>query len=331
MSLSKDFLILLFPQDHDDAAETAGGFLAGADRVVQAFHLPKNTHVVLPSSPLSNLPVNLVKNSDDEGEMSDAREEPELETYDLEDDLVPMDVDGHVDTEVEVSSSKQDGQGFVPKTMQQLAEEADRRKDERRLADDDADVEVIMTPASLHVRSALTMKTTTTPSHVIPNVNKRNTRADGARKTRRTPASIQKRKRVADDDDDDDDDDIPSSAADDEDEHLLEDDYQEPSRSGPSRRGRSGARGQGPTTPTVAKPIRPRPKPKPKVTLNASLSAAAAIVTTSMTMEVASTEPNPTSTPSGSARTLRPRASKSAAQIERERQSEEAFRKAVAR
>jgi len=327
MSLSKDFLILLFPQDHDDAAETAGGFLAGADRVVQAFHLPKNTHVVLPSSPLSNLPVNLVKNSDDEGEMSDAREEPELKTYDLEDDLVPMDVDGHVDTEAEVSSSKQDGQGFVPKTMQQLAEEANRRKDERRLTDDEDGVEVIITPTSLHVRSAPTMKTRATPSHV----NKRNTRADGARKTRRTPASIQKRKRVADDDEDDDGDDTPSSAADNEDENLLEDDYQEPSRSGPSRRGRSGARGQGPTTPTVAKPIRPRPKPKPKVKLNASLSAAAAIVTTSMTMEVASTKPNPTSTPSGSARTLRPRASKSAAQIERERQSEEAFRKAVAR
>ncbi len=35
-------------QDHDERVEAAGGFLAGADRVVHAFRLPRNTHPVLP-------------------------------------------------------------------------------------------------------------------------------------------------------------------------------------------------------------------------------------------------------------------------------------------
>ena len=95
----------------------AGGFLAGADRVVTTFHLPKKTMM---SSPPRERTRRLEETREDEkGYPDNVREEPlVLRTYDLDEDLM--------DAEPTSASSSYlyEGREFVPKTMQQMAEDA---------------------------------------------------------------------------------------------------------------------------------------------------------------------------------------------------------------
>jgi hypothetical protein len=55
----------------------AGGFLAGADRVVTAFHLPKKTIMSSPPRQRASLPENASEN--EKGDESDVLEELELD------------------------------------------------------------------------------------------------------------------------------------------------------------------------------------------------------------------------------------------------------------
>jgi xeroderma pigmentosum group C-complementing protein len=117
---------LSFSSQDEPANSAAGGFLEDADKVVAAFHLPKNTHVVL--SPLQ-VHKDTVQLSDADENESDPHEGPELRTYDLDDDEEVMDVDS------ERSFSNGDGKDFIPKTMQQLAEDAARRETQQKEAE----------------------------------------------------------------------------------------------------------------------------------------------------------------------------------------------------
>lgn len=98
--------------------------MAGADRVVTSFHLPKKTNMSSPSQQYAGQVDSTLENekSDD----SDGREELELKTYDLDEES--MDVDP-----AETSSTYGDVEGreFIPKTMQQMAEDAAKRQKEQ--------------------------------------------------------------------------------------------------------------------------------------------------------------------------------------------------------
>ncbi|KAJ3503963.1 hypothetical protein NLJ89_g8197 [Agrocybe chaxingu] len=189
----------------DDPSDSAGGFLAGADRVVAAFHLPKNTHVVLPSSaeassfsttPLRDTPrvkgagglhaeMELQETDDDE---SDPREALELVTYDLEPEASGMDVDARSDADMEEmevavpkdSPSAAAGVGFVPMTMQQMAEEAAAKLEDQQPVEVE---EVIETAAPQPTASTgRTLRNRTLPaSEPTPSANasvsRRSTRA----------------------------------------------------------------------------------------------------------------------------------------------------------
>ena len=101
----------------------AGGFLAGADRVVTSFHLPRATLATLPSPKLHT--DDTMKGLDnDERDEGDIREEPELRTYDLDDSM-------HIDVAVLVPGENGEGKDFIPKTMQQMAEDVAKRGKER--------------------------------------------------------------------------------------------------------------------------------------------------------------------------------------------------------
>jgi xeroderma pigmentosum group C-complementing protein len=95
-----------------------GGFLLGADDVVQAFHLPKYQHVNL-SEPL--ITATTVSGNEIVATTEDPGQEPLKNfTYDLQ----TMDVDSDIDME-EIATIPIAGQA-APKTMQEMAEDAAR-------------------------------------------------------------------------------------------------------------------------------------------------------------------------------------------------------------
>ena len=105
--------------------------------MVQAFHLPKNTHVTLSHTPL---PTREIPKFVDELE--------ELPTSDapagfLASDFVMMDADSDVEAVVGLPPEQGHGHDYVPKTMQEMAEEhAARWQQLDSDADDDLDDEV---------------------------------------------------------------------------------------------------------------------------------------------------------------------------------------------
>ena len=94
------------------------GFLVGADDVVQSFHLPKYTHVRLPSTPP---PPGVVDKKD--LEFLEAESTPDYMTYDLE----MMDVDESDLLETPNDGGTQEEESRIPKTMQELAEDAAKK------------------------------------------------------------------------------------------------------------------------------------------------------------------------------------------------------------
>jgi xeroderma pigmentosum group C-complementing protein len=122
--------------DDDSPNSTAGGFLAGADKVVQAFHLPKNTHVTLSHTPPP---------AREEPKLADELEEPATSDAPaglFASDFVMMDADSDTEAVVGLQPEQGNGQYYVPKTMQEMAEEyAARRQQLDSDADDDLDYE----------------------------------------------------------------------------------------------------------------------------------------------------------------------------------------------
>ena len=90
----------------------------GADDVVQSFHLPKYTHVRLPSTPP---PPGAVDKKD--LELLEAESTPDYMTYDLE----MMDVDESDLLETPNDGGTQEEESRIPKTMQELAEDAAKK------------------------------------------------------------------------------------------------------------------------------------------------------------------------------------------------------------
>lgn len=256
----------------------------GADDVVQAFHLPKYTHVRLPYPPP---PPGVVDQKD--LELLEAESTPDYMTYDLE----MMDADESDLLETPNDGGMEEEESRIPKTMQELAEDA-ARKLQAIIRDQDAAETVNQTwtrrknldggdgeyrpspppppPASKKVVK-ITMPAGKASSTAGAGVVIRN---DGATsnvkpkpkpkpKTRSTRALTTKRARTREDSDSDDSDAV-----------------EEEEKEKPSKRSRLAA------TTSSSKPAIPAPT-----------------------------------------RTLRPRALKTRAQIEEERENEEAYRRAV--
>ena len=105
--------------------------------MVQAFHLPKNTLVTLSHTPPPDR---------EEPKLADELEEPatsDAPTGFLASDFVMMDADSDMEAVVGLQPEQGNGQYYVPKTMQEMAEEyAARRQQLDSDADDDIDYQV---------------------------------------------------------------------------------------------------------------------------------------------------------------------------------------------
>ncbi|KAF8799359.1 Rad4-domain-containing protein [Phlegmacium glaucopus] len=198
--------------DNEDESKEAsphvgpGGFLAGADRVVQAFHLPKNTRVTLSytSSPVREIP-----------KLADELEEPATSDAPADfiaSDFVMMDIDSDRE-EVVVGLQSEQAQAhrhhYIPKTMQEMAEEhAARRQqqlgssDAEDIANDSEDKKIASPQAPLGARPTRKSKNqatvkiallseASTPNNLSSN---RSTKSKTNRKSSTTPNSKRKRK-----------------------------------------------------------------------------------------------------------------------------------------
>ena len=92
----------------------------GADDVVQSFHLPKYTHVRLPSTPP---PPGAVDKKD--LELLEAESTPDYMTYDLE--MMDVDESDLLETPNDGGMQEEEEESRIPKTMQELAEDAARK------------------------------------------------------------------------------------------------------------------------------------------------------------------------------------------------------------
>jgi len=105
--------------------------------VVQAFHLPKNTHVTLSHTPLPAREIPKLAGELEEPATSDAP------AGFLASDFVMMDADSDIEAVVGLQPEQGYGHDYVPKTMQEMAEEhAARWQQLDSDADDDLDDEV---------------------------------------------------------------------------------------------------------------------------------------------------------------------------------------------
>lgn len=304
----------------------AGGFLAGADRVVAAFHLPKKT--IMSSPPRQHASLLEIASENEKGSESDDREELDLVTYDLDDETMDTDPAGTPSLYEDV-----EGCDFVPKTMQQMAEDAakqEKEQEELRRHDSTGQTgtDVILKEPSESIstwtaksigrvtRSRSGAMESETISNPGPEVSKTPGRGRSSfTRWKGASANTTKRKRTRGDSESEDDGGQEMDVEDDEEsfEVLLsdEDDGDEESHRG--TRTLSNKRPRNGRTKNFTK----RSSGKPK----AKASAALTISSPTMTTGDAGT----------SRRTLRPRMSKTTAQIEQERQVEDAYKRAVAR
>ena len=313
-------------------ADSAGGFLAGADKVVKAFHLPKNTHPMLPpsasSSPhpatLAALPPNhhpwggstsrkpkaAAEELEETSSDADAAA-PDFITYDLEEET--MDVDSDMMEEVGVLPGADEGlyrhqeeqrHQHVPKTLQQMAEDAARQQEPGADAEKEDEIEEIIV---------------TSPVTAAANGD--------ARRTRATTIKISLPSNISTPND-------PSSTR--STPSLASGKINSRSQPGSSKR-------PPPRKPSNAKRKRTRGRKSDSESNSENFSDQEEDENGDEDEEAAS-RPSPSKRPRGktatavtpvatppSTRTLRPRATKTAAQLEAERQSEAAFRSAVAR
>ena len=323
----------LFFFQQDELADSAGGFLAGADKVVKAFHLPKNTHPILPPSTsssshpttlaalppnrhpsgasLSRKPKAAAEELEETSSDADAAP-PDFITYDLEEET--MDVDSNMMEEVGMLPGADGGlyrhqeeqwHQHVPKTLQQMAEDAARQQELDANGEKEDEIEEIAmsSPTTAAANGgasctrATTIKISLSSKISTPNISS---------STRSTPSLASRTK-------------VNSSS------------HPRPSRRPPPRKASNAKRkrtqGRNVGSESDSENFRDQEedengdedegvaaRPSPSKRLRGKTATAVAPVAT------------PPST-----RTLRPRATKTAAQLEAERQSEASFRSAVAR
>ena len=236
--------------------------------MVQAFHLPKNTHVTLSHtvSPAREIP-----------KLADELEEPATSDAPadfLASDFVMMDADSDMEAVVGLQPEQGHGHFYVPKTMQEMAEEHAARQQQQRLdsdADDDLDevndaedetaspqARLAARPARKGKKQTPTVKITLPSEASTPNnlSRSRSTKAKINRKSSTTPNLKRKRRssRKKVEEESDSADSTPTSEED------KEDDEQQPS---PSKRTRGRAATKAKRTPVVAiapstRTLRPR-------------------------------------------------------------------------
>ncbi|PPQ80442.1 hypothetical protein CVT25_001769 [Psilocybe cyanescens] len=366
---------------HDDPHDTAGGFLAGADKVVHVFHLPKNTHVVLPSPPrdVTEVTHKPVVEEDDEEEQAAARDATvdfvtyDLETMDVDSDIdgpLPLDDAGLDDAEQRLYKQRQE---YVPKTMQQMAEDAaaaaaTAHKAEGADGDEnDEEGEVITTEPPLLAASGQGTSASATPAEPGGPVLAAGKKKAANKITLTLPArTTRARARVSSSGapnnlslGDGDGDGTPLTRANANAKRTVEPEAEVKTAANSNN---SSSRARGRASGTAAKG-RSKPKPKPKSKSTAKRKRGRKIKTvvsgseedeeedlsddavqeeeeddneSDVDMELGPSpskrmraKPTPVATPP-STRTLRPRASKTPAQIAEERKIEEAYKKAVA-
>ncbi|PPQ71040.1 hypothetical protein CVT24_011921 [Panaeolus cyanescens] len=105
-------------EDQAERLELAGGYLAGADEVVQPFNLPKDTHIKLSPPPEAGRSVRTKRSHKVPEQVED--EEPAIEvdftTYDP--DAMDIDIATPAEAEAHVPST------FIPKTLEEMAADA---------------------------------------------------------------------------------------------------------------------------------------------------------------------------------------------------------------
>ncbi|KAF9013151.1 hypothetical protein BDQ17DRAFT_1342855 [Cyathus striatus] len=149
------------PQDEADNAEQeapteapGGGFLVGADDVVQAFHLPKYNHVPLAAVTAPAVfedthgDQELLENTE-EADYDTGYDPPDVTTYDL-------------DVEMEEIGISTVTNGGVPKTMQELAEEMEKKRLEAEAEVEELELpkRPVISARSTPVKSGLNGRTT---------------------------------------------------------------------------------------------------------------------------------------------------------------------------
>ena len=291
--------------------DLAGGFLAGADRVVKAFHLPKKTMMSLPPRQTANLlkiASEIVKSDD-----SDGREELELRTYDLDDE--------NMDTDPVDSSALYEDADFVPKTMQQMAEDAAKRDKEEDVILKEASS--ISTSTTKSVGRATRSRSGALKSETISNPSPEasvTTRRGRSSFTRWKHASTKRKRRRRDLESDDE----AETSHDDGGQEMDVEDDEESDEVGLSddEEDDDEERHRGPRTLSSKRPRNGRTNNFNKRSSGKAKAKASA--------PLAISSPTMTGDAGTSRRTLRPRMSKTTAQIEQERQLEEAYKRAVA-
>ncbi|TFK33041.1 hypothetical protein BDQ12DRAFT_716098 [Crucibulum laeve] len=235
-------------QDEDASLSAGAGFLVVADDVVQAFHLPKYQHVTLPPTPPP-----IIRKTDGDQELEEVvNDAPDLTTYDLE----TMDVDSDLE---EIPIQPVNGTA-MPKTMQEMAEEAERLKEEKAGEPEVEEIQALTAIQLVAKKGPTTKIPSSKASTPTKGSSKQGTPAKtGSRASTRKP-SIRKRR----------------------------------------RRGKEGEE-------TESSEHEGEPSPRKRVRAKAP--------------------PAPTPAPT---RTLRPRNSKTPAQVAEEKKAEERFRRAVA-
>ncbi|KAF9493604.1 Rad4-domain-containing protein [Pleurotus eryngii] len=171
---------MVIEKDHD--TDQAGGFLVGADDVVQPFHLPRNFHPVLPSYPPVLLPapheagdgVNTSENEDI------ANPEPVI--------FKTMDIDSDEEPNVDVNTTSNTSQlNLVPKSMKELAAKMDKAS----VTEDDVS------------ESSLPPETEVTTDQPTPQSTRTHNGKTLKRSATRSSARVSRRKRKQDSDGDD--------------------------------------------------------------------------------------------------------------------------------
>ncbi|OJA20205.1 hypothetical protein AZE42_04620 [Rhizopogon vesiculosus] len=152
--------------------EQLGGYLTTADDVVKPFHLPKNQHVVLPSSLLSST------TGDHLAEINEAL--PEHSGGGEESHSCSLDSPLHFEEDVQMGEVAAEGpsrrSNAVPKSMRELAEDDMRRQASEIVASDEPDHRS-STPSERKMQSrmkALAKSGTNTPSSRNSSVKRKN-------------------------------------------------------------------------------------------------------------------------------------------------------------
>lgn len=222
--------------------------------MVQAFHLPKNTHVTLSHTPPPAREIPKLADELEEPATSDAP--PEF----IASDFVMMDIDSDTEAVVGLQPEQAHGHYYIPKTMQEMAEEHAARQLGSD-ADDDLDDNDNETVASTKKQATVKITLPSEASALVSTANNpsssRTTKAKINRKSSTTTPKLKRKRRSSRKKVEEESDSADLSPTDEEDQ-----DEEEDKRPSPSKRTRGRAAAKAKSTPVAiassTRTLRPR-------------------------------------------------------------------------